>query len=262
MSEVRQQAAALLGEADAWRKTSGVLRLYRLAQKNLALDPAAKVTPLAPAYPQSLQLAAPTAMPKRSLFTAQGKINLLHSLAHIELNAVHIALDAVARFSGLPTQFYADWLSVARDEAYHFRLLEKRLRSLGSHYGSQSAHQGLWDITQATAYSPLARMALVPRVLEARGLDAAPAMITKLNEVGDTRSAAIVSIILRDEVGHVAIGNQWYYRLCAAQNLEPIAEFKRLAALHRAPQLKPPFNTAARAKAGFSAAEMQQFQNA
>jgi uncharacterized ferritin-like protein (DUF455 family) len=176
---------------------------------------------------------------------------LLHSLYSINL-----ALDAIWRFDALPEAFYRDWLKVATEEAYHFRLLRDRLAALGFAYGDFPAHNGLWEMAEKTRGDVLARLALVPRTLEARGLDASPPIRAKLAAAGDHDSAAILDIILRDEIGHVAIGNHWYRHVCTARGLDPIATYTTLASRYGAPRLRGPFNMAARLAAGFEQAEL------
>ena len=187
---------------------------------------------------------------------------LLHALAHIEFNAVNLALDIIWRFAGMPAAFYLDWLRVAREEAYHFELLNQRLASLGHVYGDFPAHNGLWDMAERTRGDLLARLALVPRTLEARGLDASPMIRDKLNSVGDAESAAVLDIILADEIGHVAIGNRWFKHLCAQQGRDPVACYAELAQLHGAPRLRGPFNLEARRAAGFDETELAALQAA
>jgi uncharacterized ferritin-like protein (DUF455 family) len=182
---------------------------------------------------------------------------LLHAVAHIEFNAINLALDAVWRFDAMPASFYVDWLRVASEEALHFTLLRDHLRSLDCAYGDFDAHNGLWDMTQRTAHDVVARMALVPRTLEARGLDATPPMQAKLRQAGDDRAVEILERILRDEIGHVAVGNHWYRWLCERDGLEPVTLYAQLAARYGAPRARPPFNRAARLAAGFTAAEIE-----
>ena len=201
-------------------------------------------------------LVAPSALKRRSAFTSQGRAALLHAVAHIELNAINLALDAVWRFPGMPERYYRDWLQVAAEEALHFTLLCGHLQTLGHAYGDFPAHDGLWAMTERTAGDITARMALVPRTLEARGLDATPPMQARLLQAGDERAVAILDIILRDEIGHVAIGNHWYRWLCARDGHEPVAHYAVLTARHHAPVLRPPFNQSARLAAGFTAQEI------
>ena len=183
---------------------------------------------------------------------------MLHAVAHIELNAINLALDAVWRFPGMPERYYRDWLLVAAEEALHFTLLSDHLQTLGHAYGDFPAHDGLWAMTERTAGDVTASMALVPRTLEARGLDATPPMQARLRQAGDERAVAILGIILRDEIGHVAIGNHWYRWLCERDGLDPVAHYAVLAKRYKAPKLKPPFNDAARLRAGFTRDEIAQ----
>lgn len=213
-----------------------------------------------PGRPVRPELVAPALVKHRSMATLEGRAALLHALAHIEFNAVNLALDILWRFAGMPEAFYRDWLRVAREEAYHFDLLRQRLDALGYAYGDFPAHNGLWDMAERTQGDLLARLALVPRTLEARGLDASPMIRNKLAGAGDAESAAIVDIILRDEIGHVAIGNHWFKLLCAEAGQEPVACYADLAQRYGAPRLRGPFNLEARRAAGFDDAELAALQ--
>lgn len=216
-----------------------------------------------PGRPAKPELRHHTAVARRSPATPEGRAVLLHAIAHIELNAINLALDAIWRFDGMPEAFYRDWLRVAGEEALHFQLLREHLRTLGHGYGDFPAHQGLWEMCDKTAHDIVARMALVPRTLEARGLDATPLIQRKLRQVGTPDALAAVAIldtILRDEVGHVAIGNHWYRWLCARDGLDPINHYADLVRRYEAPRLKPPFNEAARRQAGFTAVELKLLQ--
>lgn len=213
-----------------------------------------------PGCPSRPQLVAPDQVPRRSPFTPEGLAALLHAIAHIEFNAINLALDAIWRFAHLPTDYYTDWLQVATEEAKHFGLLQDHLHDLGHAYGDFPAHNGLWEMCVKTEHDATARMALVPRTLEARGLDATPLIQARLRKVGTAnalRAVAILEVILRDEIGHVAVGNRWYSWLCAQQGLDPLAHYRVLARRHQAPRLKPPFNLEARQAAGFSHAELE-----
>jgi len=201
-------------------------------------------------------LVAPQEVPSRTPFTLPGRAALLHSVAHIEFNAINLALDAVWRFAGMPAAYYSDWAQVASEEANHFTLLTEHLATLGCAYGDHLAHDGLWAMAERTAGDVTARMALVPRTLEARGLDATPPMQARLARAGDARAVAILDIILRDEIGHVAIGNHWYRWLCERDGLDPVAHYVVLTQRYQAPRLRAPFNTAARLSAGFTAPEI------
>jgi len=204
-----------------------------------------------------LDLVEPAALKQRSVHTLVGRASLIHALAHIEFNAINLALDVVWRFSGMPEAFYRQWAGVAQEESLHFSLLHAHLQTLGYDYGDFPVHDGLWEMAERTKDDPLARMALVPRTLEARGLDASPLVRHKLASGGDPKAAAIVDIILRDEIGHVAIGNTWYRWLCTQRGLDPIATFAQLARTYSAPVLKGPFNLDARRAAGFEEEELQ-----
>ncbi len=196
-----------------------------------------------------------------SLRTPAGIAALVHAIAHIELNAIDLALDICWRFPGMPEAFYRDWLRVAQEEATHFTLLRNHLLSLGFDYGDFDAHNALWDMAERTKHDLLARIALVPRTLEARGLDASPAVKRKLVGAGDARAGEILDIILRDEIGHVAAGNRWYRFLCAQRGLDPITTYAELAERHHAPKLRAPFNLEARRAAGFDEAELAALAN-
>ena len=228
------------------------------------VDPAevlsAPAVAVLPGRPARLNLISPTEVPQRSPFTAEGLAALVHAICHIEFNAINLALDAVWRYDGMPQGFYRDWLRVADEEATHFGLLHDHLQDLGYAYGDFAAHDGLWEMCLKTQDSVTARMALVPRTLEARGLDATPliqARLRKVNSPQALRVVDILDIILRDEIGHVAVGNRWYGWLCEQQGLEPLAHYRLLARQHKAPRLKPPFNTEARLRAGFSQPEIE-----
>ena len=210
-----------------------------------------------PGKPEKPQLIPPQQVPRRRADTLVGRAALVHALAHIEFNAINLALDAAHRFAGMPFQYYADWLQVADQEALHFDLLNTHLATLGYAYGDFPAHNGLWDMALKTAHDPMVRMALVPRVLEARGLDATPLIVEKLKAAGDARMVEILGIIERDEIGHVAIGSHWFGWLCAARGLEPEKTFRQLLVDYDAPPLRPPFNLGARRAAGFSEPELE-----
>ncbi len=212
-----------------------------------------------PGRPALPRLIAPADVPLRSPFTPEGRAALVHAICHIEFNAINLALDAAWRFDGMPDDFYQDWMRVAEEESRHFQMLHTQLQAMGHRYGDFDAHDGLWEMCEKTADDITARMALVPRTLEARGLDATPliqARLRKVNTADAQKISDALDVILRDEIGHVAIGNRWYRWLCERQGLEPVAHYKRLAQRHRAPRLRPPFNTAAREAAGFSAEEI------
>ena len=226
------------------------------------LDPAETFTaPVElPGRPERPLLVHPSQLKTRAVGTLEGRAGLIHALTHIEANAINLALDMVWRFAGMPADFYRDWWRVAQEEALHFELLNAHLKQMGFAYGDFPAHDGLWDMAERTKSDILARLALVPRTLEARGLDATPAVRNRLVSVGDLGAAKILDIILRDEIGHVAIGNRWYRDLCAERQLDPIDTYATLAERHQAPILKGPFNLEARRAAGFTEAELSALQ--
>ena len=239
--ELRQRALQVLCLADPEQKAAAALTLYAqaatlsIAQDTPPLPDGAQDLPGRPARPELLRH---TAVARRSPATPEGRAVLIHAIAHIEFNAINLALDAVWRFGGMPRQYYLDWMLVAAEEAKHFRLLREHLRSQGRDYGDFPAHQGLWTMCEKTGHDILARMALVPRTLEARGLDATPQIQAKLRQVGTPDALAaveILDVILRDEVGHVAIGNHWYRWLCERAGLDPEAHYGVLVRQYRGP---------------------------
>jgi len=258
MATLREQCQALLAIADPVLKAQGVAALDLSAA--LGVDQHITEIPGLPGRMARPELVPYTQIKPGRLTTPQGHAALVHSVVHIEKNAIDLALDICWRFADMPDAFYLDWLQVAREEAYHFTLLREHLETLGFHYGDFPAHNGLWDMAERTKGDLLARVALVPRTLEARGLDASPAVKNKLVSIGDLRGGAILDIILRDEIGHVAVGNRWYGFLCAQRGLEPVATYAELTVRYEAPKLKAPFNLDARRAAGFSEAELSALQ--
>jgi uncharacterized ferritin-like protein (DUF455 family) len=259
--EMREAAFSALCETQAADKVQAVQLLW--AQRDtLALDTQALLQDTqgqAPGRPARPVLQNPQHVPQRSVHTDKGLAALVHSVCHIEFNAINLALDAVWRFAGLPEAYYQDWLSVAYEESTHFVLLQNLLNQMGYAYGDFAAHDGLWSMCEKTAGDVLARMALVPRTLEARGLDATPLIQAKLLLSSSPHATAFQSVldtILRDEVGHVAIGNHWFRYLCGEQGLDPLSHYPLLVQRHAAPRLKPPFNSSARLAAGFTQEEI------
>ena len=210
-----------------------------------------------PGRPENPLLVPPKDLPRRGLGSPEGRAALLHAIAHIEFNAIDLACDAMQRFAGMPPAFYRDWAGVAVDEARHFRLLQARMAELGCGYGDHPAHDGLWAMADRTRHDCLARMALVPRLLEARGLDVTPGIIARLRQVGDGASVAVLETILREEVAHVAIGTRWFRYCCGQAGRDPEPTFLALLESVGGAALGGPFNLEARAEAGFSASEMQ-----
>jgi uncharacterized ferritin-like protein (DUF455 family) len=251
-----------LNENDPARKCELVQSLCRAwSAGELEMDEHVAVQAIPePGRPDTPILVPPLDVPRRKITTASGRAALVHAIAHIEFNAINLALDAAYRFRNMPRDFYGDWLKVAAEEALHFNLLREHLQSHGYAYGDFPAHNGLWEMAVKTAHDPLVRMALVPRVLEARGLDATPAIVEKFRSVKDARAVEILAVIERDEIGHVAIGSRWYLYLCEQRGLEPLQTFKSLLKEYDAPPLKPPFNMKGRKAGGFSENELEWLQ--
>ncbi len=261
-TELRAAALQCLIQTDPAAKAAGVGAIAQASQEGLLqADPAAGLAEIAgiPGRPARPELVPPRQVGRRAMNTVEGRAMLIHALAHIEFNAVNLALDALWRFPGMPDQYYLDWLQVAKEEAYHYSLLAAHLGMLGYAYGDFTAHNSLWEMVENTRHDVVARMALVPRTLEARGLDAIPPLRAKLAQAGDLAAAAILDIILRDEVGHVAIGNRWYGWLCQQRGMDPAATYDELAVRYRAPVPKGPFNLDARRRAGFTDTELARF---
>ena len=211
-----------------------------------------------PGRPDRPILVAHTEMRHLSLATLEGRAALVHSIAHIELNAIDLALDVVWRFAGMPDAFYLDRVQIAKEEAKHFLLLQKHLQSLGFDYGDFPAHHALWQMAERTQSDLLARIGLVPRTLEARGLDASPGVKNKLVSAGDMVAGQILDIILEEEIGHVAAGNRWYRFICQERGLDPISTYSELIQTYKAPKLRAPYNLEARRKAGFEEEELNR----
>ena len=231
--------------AQAWR------------ERTLKRDAAPAPEPIAqPGRPAALRLVLPRDLPQRKPTSPEGRAILFHALAHIEFNAINLGWDAVYRFRDMPEAYYDDWVRVADEEAYHFTLLRDHLRELGCEYGDYPGHNGLWEMANKTAHDPLVRMALVPRCLEARGLDVNPGIKARLQAVGDEAGAALLDIILRDEIGHVAIGDRWFRYLCVARALAPEPTYRQLVDEYMRGPLRGPFHLEARRRAGFSDAEL------
>ncbi len=254
-TSLRRQALALLQLRITAQKAAAVRALHT-AHLPVGSTEQLPEPPGLPGRPERPTLVLPSALKTRAVGTLEGRACLIHALTHIEANAINLALDIIWRFDTMPEAFYRDWWQVAQEEALHFELLAAHLRTLGHDYGDFPAHDGLWDMASKTRHDLLARLALVPRTLEARGLDATPAIRNKLVSVGDQAAARILDIILRDEIGHVAIGNRWFRQLCAQRGLEPVTTYAMLAQQYAAPVLKGPFNLSARRAAGFEEAEL------
>ena len=240
-------------------KAAGVRRLaqmWAVGELTLDVDTVLDATAPSPGHPAKPELVSPLAVQRRAMNTPEGRAAMIHALVHIEFNAINLALDALSRFAGMPREYYADWLRVADEEALHFTLLAEHLQTQGYAYGDFSAHNGLWDMALRTQHDLLARMALLPRTMEARGLDVTPGTKAKLVQAGDSAVGPILDIVMRDEIGHVAIGNRWFNYVCEQRGLEPAATYVGLLAEYNAALRRGPFNLEARRAAGFSAAEL------
>jgi uncharacterized ferritin-like protein (DUF455 family) len=261
MTDLHQAAKRCLDATDPAQK----VRLTRAAWNALLAgelqpDPASPAPdPIgAPGRPARPLLVHASKVPSRGLGTQEGRAALVHAVAHIEFNAINLAWDAVYRFRGKPDAYYRDWASCAHDEARHFDMLSTRLAELGHAYGDFDAHNGLWEMAEKTAHHDTARMALVPRVLEARGLDVTPGIIERLRGAGDERTIAILEVILREEVAHVAAGTRWFRHCCERDGLEPRQAFLDLLRDYMGRTPRGPFNRPARLEAGFDAEEMDR----
>lgn len=253
-----ERAADCLAISSPEEKCAAVTDLWLAVQvDNFEFDPHTPVTAIGVAgHPVKPELVEPSKVRRRRLGSEQGRAALVHAITHIEFNAINLALDAAFRFRDMPHQYYFDWISVAADEARHFQLLATRLQSMGYRYGDFPAHNGLWEMAQNTAGDCMKRMALVPRVLEARGLDVTPGMIERLKKAGDVETVRILKIILEEEVRHVEIGTYWFRICCEQRGLDPESTFLNLLKAHFSGSLRGPFNIPARMKAGFTQREM------
>ena len=263
--ELRAKALDCLAQTSFLDKTQAVAELassWASGSCNIDTSIILNARENIPGLPNKPDLVSPKDVARRNMRTTEGRAVMIHALAHIEFNAINLALDAIWRFNDMPKDYYADWLKVAAEEAYHFTLLNQHLVKLGFVYGDFAAHNSLWEMATRTTDDILARIALVPRTMEARGLDASPALRAKLVQVGDMEAAAILDIILRDEIGHVAIGNIWFNWLCSARGLDPISTYAALAKQYEAPTPRKPFNHQARLAAGFTEQELAWLENA
>ncbi|HEY0111751.1 MAG TPA: ferritin-like domain-containing protein [Allosphingosinicella sp.] len=254
MKSVAEAAGTVLLSSDPREKVRAARAAARAWRRGELVHAFDVPMPAAPARPAAPVLLPASRMPKRGRGGSErGRLAMLHALAHIEFGAIDLAFDLAGRFgAGFPREFVDDWFAVGADEAMHFALLDRRLRSLGSFYGALPAHDGLWEAAEQTADDPLARLAVVPMVLEARGLDVTPATVVRFEAAGDRRSAAILERIYRDEIRHVAAGSRWFRRACESQRIEPVSEWQRLVGARFRGAIKPPFNDSARDQAGLS----------
>ena len=210
-----------------------------------------------PGRPLNPELVSHTSLKAKPLNTTEGRALLLHAIAQIELNAINLALDVVWRFDSMPEDFYRDWVRIAKEEAKHFLLIQKHLRGMGFDYGGFPAHNSLWEMAERTRGDLVARIGLVPRTMEARGLDASPGVKNKLISAGDHAAGRIMDIILEEEIGHVAAGNRWYRYVCEKKGLDPVSTYRQLIQQYDAPKLKSPYNLEARRLAGFEEEELR-----
>ncbi|MBS0432021.1 MAG: ferritin-like domain-containing protein [Proteobacteria bacterium] len=263
--DLRAAAFACVACADPSRKCELTAQTFAaLCEGRLAL-PDGGMPPIAiaiPGRPDKPRLVPPRDVPQRGLGSVEGRAALVHAVAHIEFNAINLAWDAVLRFAGMPGDYYRDWAGVAADEARHFGMLSTRLAELGHAYGDFAAHNGLWEMAVKTSDSCLARMALVPRVLEARGLDVTPGMIARLRSAGDDATADMLGIILREEVAHVAAGSRWFRYCCEREGRDPCRTFRGLLRERVSGGLRGPFNLDARRAAGFDEDELDLLTSA
>ena len=256
-----RRARACLAVRSPQAKVECVARLHAdWHEGRLSLADADVEALLDAGVPERPPLVHPRELRKRSVATEAGRLALIHAVTHIEFNAINLACDAVFRFRGMPADFYRDWIGVALEEAQHFQLLRGRLNALGGEYGDLPAHSGLWDMARRTAGDPLDRMAMVPRMLEARGLDVTPAMIARLRAADDPETADVLALILREEVGHVRLGSRWFHFLCEQRGLEPEETYFRLLDRYAGGEVICPLHRVARREAGFTEAEIARLE--
>lgn len=254
-------ALKCLMQSQSAKKIAGVHQLSADWKAGLlSFDKTQIVDLIEPARPTLPLLVSGKQLAGRNIQTAQGKAALLHAVTHIEFTAINLALDAIYRFSGMPQQYYSDWIQVAVDEAKHFELLAARLQELGYRYGDFNAHPALWDMAQQTRHNLLHRMALVPKVLEARGLDVTPGMIKRFKNINDNKTVDILNVILVEEISHVKYGNQWFQYLCQQQNLDEQTAWFAILEQYLKKGIYCPVNITDRLKAGFSEAELTRLK--
>ena len=258
-----EESGRVLALSDLSQKLAETEQLYQRWQSGqlsqASLKPPAPIQQEA-GRPEKPELVPPRKLKRRRLGSPGGHASMIHAIAHIEFNAINLALDAVYRFRGMPEGYYEDWLRIADEERYHFQLVQGRLHQLGFEYGDFPAHNGLWETAQLTAEDVLLRMGLVPRILEARGLDVNPGIMEKLREIGDEGSQPILKIILRDEVGHVKAGTRWFRYLCERRGLDADETFEEMVRDHLPHTIRGPFYEPGRKEAGFSEREMRFLQ--
>ena len=255
---VHDAALQALMQSDVGKKINSTQILERdWLGKKLSLDSLSEVNAIDDAgRPDRPELVPPSDVPRRGLGTSEGKAAFIHALAHIEFNAINLALDAVYRFRNMPEKYYSDWIKVAREEAEHFLLLSKRLSDLGYSYGDFASHAGLWDMAKRTADDVLMRMALVPRLLEARGLDVTPGMISRLQSIGDCETVSCLQVIYQEELGHVEIGTHWFNYVCDQRGMDAQQTYINIIKSNVSERIRKPINVDARRKAGFTDMEI------
>ncbi|WP_425407857.1 ferritin-like domain-containing protein [Hyphococcus sp.] len=254
-------ASAALRASSPDDKIAKAAAAERLLRLKTPLGENAVSPPQRPGRPSQPVLSPPADVPKRRLGSPEGRAALLHAIAHIEFNAINLAFDMAVRFSRQIGDFTldieafgSDWVRIGAEEARHFSMIQQRLKELGSYYGALPAHNGLWEAAEDTRHDVLARLAIAPLVLEARGLDVTPQMIEKLDAAGDRRSSAILQTIYDEEIGHVACGKHWFDSICARIGRDPKEAFHDLRGKYFKGQIKPPFNHNARSQAGMNRA--------
>jgi uncharacterized ferritin-like protein (DUF455 family) len=254
---IRAEALRCLLITDPWQKSAETQAIFKyLAPESVLITSEKFDVPSIPGRPENPVLVPPRDLPRRRFSVDKGHAPLIHAICHIEFNAINLALDAVARFTDMPDDFYHDWFRIAYEEATHFEMLSDHLKTMGWQYGDFDAHDGLWEMAQKTHHDVLTRMALVPRVLEARGLDVTPAMMQKLSRTGDHRAVEILEVILREEVGHVEVGTRWFNYLCEQRGLDAYETFTDLLDHYFNGEIRGPLHTEARIMAGFTEAEL------
>ena len=260
MSELFSATRRALTEKNPWKKCDLASALSQAWQSgSLAFDPDIELPKISVAgHPDRPELVNPRDLPQRGLGSVEGRTALIHAITHIEFNAINLALDAVCRFRQMPAEYYTDWLSIASEEAKHFNLLNNRLNKLDCNYGDFPAHNGLWDMAMRTAHDPLHRMAMIPRVMEARGIDVTPGMIKRFRRVGDPETVEILELILREEIGHVRAGSRWFNYLCEQRGIDAEATYLDLVHEYMGNGLHCPVHLQARLDAGFSESELQK----
>jgi len=247
-TDVEEKLALAYALAEDWERGELVCAAVELEDVELA------------GHPRRPELVHPRNLRRRSLASEEGRLAMVHAITHIEFNAINLACDAVFRFRRMPEAYYGDWIRVAREEAEHFELLRQRLRDAGKDYGDYPAHTGLWDMARKTAYDPLVRMALIPRMMEARGLDVTPGLIQRFQGIGDSSTVSALEVILREEVGHVEMGSRWFHHLCRERGLEPEQTYFELLERFLNGEIRCPLNKAARKQANFSDRELARLQ--